>query len=140
MLSISKYQNKIISDMFVTGYLEKSENAVYSFRPLYDKVYFEIEHSIHEISISDEGKIKSKEVKEISPWFEVDEDDVFAVSSIYIQTLRTEEPVIIKKIEMQESLLSPLKIEVEVLGGRCELKLDARNIFGFSFYFSNYES
>ena len=133
MLSIYKYQSKIISDIFVTGYLEESENGIYFFKPLYDRVYFEIDNKIHEISVSEEGKITSKEVEKISPWFEVDEDDMFSISSVYIQTFRTEEPATIKKIEIQKSILAPLKVEVELIGVKYELELDAHNIFGFSF-------
>lgn len=125
-------KGSLISDIFITGYSENSDNNTFVFRPLFDKIYFEIEDKIHEIFLSDRGKIDVKKIETISPWFDVDEDDFFSISSIHLQILKTEDPVIVTGVNIENTCFSPLLINIEKMGRHYKLELNAHNIFGFS--------
>ncbi|SET59501.1 hypothetical protein [Thorsellia anophelis] len=121
-----------LDDILVTGFIDVGKYL--KFNPLYDKVYFVCAKKTFEISLDDAGIILSQQIERIEPWFSVDEDDQFAVMSIYNQLFKTENEIDVKKICYQPKSFEPLTLIYSEGDLERTLILEPKNVFGFSFY------
>lgn len=119
-----------IEDIFISGFLEKEEDF-FNFHPLYDRIYMICSGSIYEIFLSN-NNLDAKVISKIEPYFEVDEDDFFSISSIYIQVFNTEFPVKVLDISTNEIPLAPLCIKIGNYDDEFIIKIDPKNTFGLS--------
>lgn len=127
---IYKIVNNKIEDIFISGFLEKEENG-FIFHPLYDNIYIICSGNIYKIFLSGDN-IDAIIVPKITPYFKVDEDDIFAKSSIYIQLFNTEFPVKVLGVSIDKMPLSPLYIKIKGCDNEFILKVDPKNTFGLS--------
>lgn len=123
-----------LKDVLVGGYIESDE--VNRFKPLYDRLYFVFEEAIFEFDANSFWSIDIRAIKKIEPWFEVEDGDIFGVSSIYSQCFSTELSIRTSSVSYyidstnDDILFFCLKYSI---GGRCKsLFINPKNTFGFS--------
>ncbi|NHZ40525.1 hypothetical protein [Massilia aquatica] len=124
-----------LKDILVSGYIECDEITI--FKPMYDRLYFVFEETILEFGANSFWSIDVRAIKKIEPWFEVEEDDIFGVSSIYSQCFSTE--LSIRALSLCY-YIDPTNADVLFfclnysIGERCKsLFINPKNTFGFSF-------
>lgn len=124
-----------LKDILVSGYIECDE--IQRFRPLYDRVYFVFDETIFELSANSFWNIDVCAIKKIEPWFEVEEDDIFGISSIYTQCFSTE--LSIKTLSMSYYVDAAnaeflfLHLNYAIGAKHKSLFINPKNTFGFSF-------
>lgn len=123
-----------LKDILVGGYIEYDE--MNSFKPLYDRLYFVFEETIFEFGANSFWSIGVRAIKKIEPWFEVEDDDIFGVSSIYSQCFSTEFSIRTSSVSYyidsanDDILFFCLNYSI---GERCKsLFINPKNTFGFS--------
>ena len=82
---LDKLLNLQINDIIITGYTEQIDN-VYLFRPMNWWAYLIVDKKIIEF-FSDDGSIILKEVEKIGCNFDIEENDLFTLTSITKENL-----------------------------------------------------
>jgi hypothetical protein len=130
-LEIKAMLEKPLRDVLVGGFIDSEAPCV--FHPLYEHIYFMTSDKIIEMSIGEDAKIILKFIEKIETWSNIDEDDQFAIMSIYSLLFKTEQEVKVTSIYYQDTLLSELRMEYFDGVIRKNVIFDPRNFFGFSF-------
>lgn len=120
-----------ISDVVISGFTDSDGPLI--FHPMYERMYFTLSDCMYELYIDDDGVIRAKVIENIKKWFEIDEDDRFALISIYSQLFKTEQEIKISKIDYQITPFSTMNIHYEDGDNKRTLIVDPNNFFGFTF-------
>lgn len=76
------YKNKLLEDILISGYIESRENN-YFFKPMNWWVFLKLENNEIIEFYSDDGNIKIKNIEKIECYFDIEEEDMFCLSSFY---------------------------------------------------------
>lgn len=118
-------------DVLVSGFIDEDDSL--EFHPMYARVYFSFKSKIFEMYIDKDGYINTRNIEKIKEWFEVDEDDKFSLMSIYSQAFKTEQQIVISKINYEKKPFSSISIVYNAGDIERILVLDPYNFFGFTF-------
>lgn len=118
-----------VSYIVVTGYIDSDTPPI--FHPMYDRIYFISGEVVFEVYIGNDGIVNSHLVENIAPWFEVDVDDQFSMMSIYSQSFKTEQEVIIVGVNYSDDPSSGVFLKYKAGDDERLLSLESNNFFGF---------
>lgn len=130
---MENFANVLISegldDLLVAGFVDKSDYL--QFHPMYERVFFLSKNKVFELSLNHDAISQIKVLPKIEPWFDIDEEDEFAIMSIYSQAFKTESSIEITAIDFPTAPLKPISIHYNEGELMRSLRLDPASFWGF---------